>query len=331
MLNYIWAGLIGFSLLFAMTADVRDLANDTYRNGEPVELALGFPEGWDPDRRLVPVTVTVAPSGFAAFYGTDGRGPGPLDGTLLQTADGREIRFAKDVALPEPLATIRSVTSKRDNDLRGRLTGFIAAGDSAATAQVEFNPVRFVKLQAIAQAALSMAETAVTLALGLIGVLALWMGMLQIAEKSGLLYSLVRFTQPVLRPLFPDIPKDHPALGFIALNLTANMLGLGNAATPLGLKAMESLQELNPEKETATNPMIMLLAMNTASVQVVPPVLLVAIMGLAINQLFFSILIVTAVSLAVAILAAKGLGRLKRFRDTDPNRTPAPATETESE
>jgi spore maturation protein A len=146
------------------------------------------------------------------------------------------------------------------------------------------------------------------------------MGMLQIADKSGLLFTLVRWTQPILRPLFPKIPKDHPALGLIALNLTANVLGLGNAATPLGLKAMESLQELNPEKDTATDPMVMLLAMNTASVQIVPPVLLVAIMGLAINQLFFSILIVTALSLAVGILAAKGLGRLKRYRDTDPNR-----------
>jgi spore maturation protein A len=108
----------------------------------------------------------------------------------------------------------------------------------------------------------------------------------------------------------------------IVLNLTANMLGLGNAATPLGIKAMQELQTLNPTEDTATNPMVMLLAMNTASVQVVPPVLLVAIMGLQINQLFFSILITTFCSLVVAIAAAKLLGRLKRYRNTDPNRPP---------
>ena len=176
-------------------------------------------------------------------------------------------------------------------------------------------------MQAIADAAFSMAETAVTIALGLIGIIALWMGLLQIAETSGLINVVVRVAQPVLRPLFPDIPRDHPALGLIVLNLSANMLGLGNAATPLGIKAMESLQTLNPDTDTATNPMVMLLAMNTASVQLVPPVLLVAIMGLQINQLIFAILIVTGISLAVAIAAAKLLGRLPGYRDTDPNRS----------
>lgn len=318
MLNYIWAGLIVISLLFATVIDVRDLARDTYRNHDPVPLALEFPEGWDAERRLVPVRATLDP----AFYGVTGSAPLVFDGTLLQTADGREIRMGKDAALPEPLTTLRSITSKRDNDLRGPLGAFAVLGDSAATTTITFAPVRFVKMQAIAQGAITMAETAVTLALGLVGVISLWMGMLQIAEKSGLLFTLVRWTQPILRPLFPKIPKDHPALGLIALNLTANVLGLGNAATPLGLKAMESLQELNPEKDTATDPMVMLLAMNTASVQIVPPVLLVAIMGLAINQLFFSILIVTSLSLTVGILAAKGFGRMKRFRETDPNRLP---------
>jgi spore maturation protein A len=106
----------------------------------------------------------------------------------------------------------------------------------------------------------------------------------------------------------------------IVLNLSANMLGLGNAATPLGIKAMQELQKLNPTDDTATNPMVMLLAMNTASVQIVPPVLLVAIMGLQVNQLFFSIIITTAISLLIAIAMAKLLGRMKRYRDTDPNR-----------
>ena len=103
-------------------------------------------------------------------------------------------------------------------------------------------------------------------------------------------------------------------MGMIVLNLTANMLGLGNAATPLGIKAMEELQTLNEDKETATDSMVMLLAMNTASVQIVPPVLLVALMGLQINELIFAIIIVTTISLVVAVVAAKLLGRMQRFR-----------------
>jgi spore maturation protein A len=183
---------------------------------------------------------------------------------------------------------------------------------------VVFSKTRFIKLTAISQAALDFAETAVTLAIGLIGALALWMGLLRIAEKSGILYSLVRFTQPVLKKLFPEIPEDHPAFGMIVLNLTANMLGLGNAATPLGIKAMEELQKLNPTEDTATNSMVMLLALNTASVQIVPPVLLVAIMGLQINQLFFSILIVTSLSATVAIFTTKLFERFRKYRADDP-------------
>jgi spore maturation protein A len=106
----------------------------------------------------------------------------------------------------------------------------------------------------------------------------------------------------------------------IVLNLSANVLGLANAATPLGIKAMESLQELNPEPDTATDSMVMLLAMNTASVQLVPPVLLVAIMGLQVNELIFAIIIVTSISLGVAILSAKFLSSRKKYRLTNPMR-----------
>ncbi len=323
MLNYIWAGLIIFSLVFAMIHDLRDLSRDTYRNGEPLPVTLHFPDGYDPSARRVSVTVSIDPETYGAFYGVETRPAASYDGVLIQTRDGRQLRFAKDASVPEPLATIREVTSRRDNDLRGTVGDLSFRGDSLATAAVTFPPVRFVKMNAIAAAALDFAETAVTLALGLIGTLALWMGLLQIAEKSGMLFSLVRVTQPLLRPLFPGIPKDHPAFAMIVLNLTANMLGLGNAATPLGIKAMEELQTLNPKKDTATDEMVMLLAMNTASVQIVPPVLLVAIMGLQINQLFFSILIVTFFSLLVAIGTTKLLGRMKRFRETNPLREEA--------
>jgi spore maturation protein A len=323
MLNYIWAGLIIFSLVFALVSDGRDLARDTYRNGQPLAVSVRFPEGYRDAARRQPVAVVVDSATLATHYGVAAPQAPAYTGTLVQTADGRELRFAEGAALPEPLASIRSSISPRDNDLRGPVELAPQPGDSVTAAAVRFAPVRFLKLTAITRAALDFAETAVTIALGLIGALALWLGLLRIAERSGLIGAFVRIVQPVLRPLFPEIPAGHPALGFIALNLTANMLGLGNAATPLGLKAMEELQTLNRRPDTATNPMVMLLAMNTASVQIVPPVLLVAIMGLQVNQLFFSILIVTILSLTIAILAAKGLGRLKRYRETDPALAPS--------
>ncbi len=317
MLNYIWAGLIIFSFVFAMVFDIKDLAKDTYRNGTPLEVELAFPEGYSVETRTQPVQVRVSGTKYATHFGVADSGDQSYDGILLQTTDGSELRFGQDASLPEPLNTIRSFSSKRDNDLRGPVT--ISSVDSTgAAAAILLGKTRFIKLTSISQAALDFAETAVTLAIGLIGALALWMGLLNIAEKSGLLHSLVRFTQPVLKKLFPEIPEDHPAFGMIVLNLTANMLGLGNAATPLGIKAMEELQKLNPSEDTATDSMVMLLALNTASVQIVPPVLLVAIMGLQINQLFFSILIVTTLSATIAITTAKLFSKFNRYKSTNP-------------
>ena len=321
MLNYIWGGLIVVSLVFALAYDIRDFAADTYRNGEPLPVEIAFPESYDPEARRQTVTVRLTAERYVDFYGVDERPADSYDGILLQNEEGRQLRFAQDVALPAPLVTVRGHTSRRDNDLRGTLTAMRPKPEGGAwIAAVTFDPVRWVKMNAIAGAALDFAETAVSIALGLIGGLALWMGLLKIAEASGILFALVRVTQPLLRPFFPGVPRDHPALGMIVLNLTANMLGLGNAATPLGIKAMQELQTLNPTDDTATDPMVMLLAMNTASVQIVPPVLLVAIMGLQINQLFFSILITTGLSLVVAVTATRLLGRMKRYRGSDPNR-----------
>jgi spore maturation protein A len=320
MLNYIWAGLIILSLVFALAGDIGDLRHDTFRNGVPLPVTVVFPEGYPPDARRVAVQVRVDSAGLSAHYGQPVAGAGTYPGELIQGRAGQELHFARDATLPEPLATIRTLTSERDNDLRGRSAVAAEAGDSVAPATVTFAPVRFVKLTAISKAAIDFAKTAVTLALSLIGVIALWLGMLRIADRSGLIAIIVRVTEPIFRPLFPEIPKGHPAMGMIVLNLSANVLGLGNAATPMGIKAMEELQKLNPSKDTATNSMVMLLAINTASVQIVPPVLLVAIMGLQINQLFFSILICTGLSLVVGILAAKLLGRLRMYRETDPMR-----------
>jgi spore maturation protein A len=311
MLNYIWAGLIVSSLVFALWYDVGDLAGDRYRNGQPLPVMLSFPEGQDPAARRVPVEIQIEPERYASFYRTEQRPAPSYAGYLVRTQQGTQLRFAADTKLPEPLATIGKVSRSRDEELQGRLVG---------TTGVVFEPVRFVKLNAISDAALSFAKTGAEIALGLIGVLALFLGILKIAEDSGIVFALVKLVRPILRPLFPEVPPDHPALGMIALNLTATVFGLGNAATPFGIKAMEELQKLNPSEDTATNSMVMLLAINTAALQLVPPVLLLALMGTQINTLIFPILTTTVLGLIVAIVAAKLLGRLPGYRASDPNR-----------
>ena len=323
MLNYIWAGLIITSLLFALATDVRELSTDRFRNDDALPATLTFPEDYAPDARRQPVRVAIDTAAFQAVYATEAAPDADYSGTLVQTRDGRQVRFGEGATLPEPLNLIREHTTGSESDpLRGTLdTGLSAAAGTASVAvRLDFERVRFRKLNDIAQAALNFAETAAELAISLIGVLALFLGLLKIGEKAGLIHSLTRVVQPLLRPLFPDLPKDHPALGTISLNLLANVFGLGNAATPLGIKAMEDLQTNNPQKDTATDSMVMLLAINTSSVQLVPPVLLVAIMGLQINQLVFSITLATLFSTIAGISAAYGLSRLKRYRQSNPMR-----------
>ena len=168
-------------------------------------------------------------------------------------------------------------------------------------------------IDAVTQAAIDMAKTAVEIAIGLIGIMALWLGTMKIAEESGLIRIIARAIRPITIRLFPDVPEDHPAIGSIILNMAANLLGLGNAATPLGLKAMEELQDLNPEKETATNAMCTFLAINTSSIQLILPATVVALMGAAANQIFITTILATGISTIAAIIAVRFLEKLKRF------------------
>ena len=212
-------------------------------------MALAFPAGYEPGTRRVPVEIRIDPRQYAGFYRADPASTpaASYPGYLVQTQEGTQLRFAAGAKLPEPLATIGKVSRSRDEELQGRVVGFTApppgqAGDTVAriaATGVVFEPVSFVKLNAIAAAALDFAKTAAEIAIGLIGVLALFLGLLKIAEHAGIVYALVKLVRPILRPLFPEIPPDHPALGLIALNLAANVFGLGNAATPFGIKAME--------------------------------------------------------------------------------------------
>ena len=159
-------------------------------------------------------------------------------------------------------------------------------------------------LTALVNSTFDSSKSAFEIAIGLTGLLAFWLGIMKIGEKSGMINSLSRFLSPVLCKLFPDIPKGHPALGSIFMNLSANMLGLDNAATPLGLKAMDQLQELNPKKDTATNPMIMFLVINTSGLILIPISIMMyrAQMGAAQpTDIFIPTLITTTISTMVGI------------------------------
>lgn len=156
-------------------------------------------------------------------------------------------------------------------------------------------------------------KTAFDISLGLTGVLSLWMGIMKVGEAGGVIQFFSRILSPVFCRLFPDIPKGHPVTGSIFMNLAANMLGLDNAATPLGLKAMEGLQELNPKKDTATNPMIMFLVLNTSGLTLIPISIMVYRAQLGAAQptdVFVPILLATFFSTLTGILAVSAYQKI---------------------
>ena len=158
---------------------------------------------------------------------------------------------------------------------------------------------------AIMNSTFDSSKTAFEISLGLTGVLSLWLGVMKVGEKGGMVNALARLLSPVFCKLFPDIPKGHPVTGSIFMNIAANMLGLDNAATPLGLKAMEQLQELNTKKDTATNPMIMFLVLNTSGLTLIPVSIMVyrSQMGAAQpTDVFIPILLATFFSTLAGIV-----------------------------
>ncbi len=159
--------------------------------------------------------------------------------------------------------------------------------------------------QKIVDSTFDTSKTAFETSLGLTGVLALWLGIMKIGEKAGVVNVLARVLSPVFTKLFPDIPKNHPAMGSIFMNIASNMLGLDNAATPTGLKAMAQMQELNPRKDTATNPMIMFLVLNTSGLTIIPTTILAfrASYGAATpTDVFIPILLATTVATLAGII-----------------------------
>jgi spore maturation protein A len=167
----------------------------------------------------------------------------------------------------------------------------------------------------VSNATFKSASTAVELAIGLVGGMTLFLGLMRVAQDAGLIQLLSKALRPVFRLLFPDVPKDHPALGAIAMNFGANLLGLGDAATPMGLKAMQELQELNPDKESASDAMCMFVALHSSSLQLIP-VMIISLRAAAGSQnpseIIVATITATLLSMVVAVSVSKLFARLQR-------------------
>ena len=163
-------------------------------------------------------------------------------------------------------------------------------------------------IEGVTKGALDSAKTAVEISIGLVGVMALWLGIMKIAERAGLVALLARAISPVTRRIFPDVPPEHPAIGAMMLNIAATMLGLNNAATPLGIKAMEELQTLNQEKETASDAMVLFMAINTAGIQFIPTTIIALLASAGSKNpttIIGSTLLATTIGTIAAVIAAK--------------------------
>ena len=173
------------------------------------------------------------------------------------------------------------------------------------------------RIDVVAKAALEGAQLGVKVALGLIGVMTFWLGMMKLAESAGLIRLLARIVTPITRFLFPSVPRDHPAMGAIVMNLSANIFGLGNAATPMGLIAMKELQKLNPDPKTASEAMCTFLALNTACITLVPTTIIAVRMTAGSanpTEIVGTTIFATTCGTLVAIMSDRLLRRIYRLK-----------------
>jgi len=319
MLNYIWLSLIIVGIIVAAATDWHDLSADRYHNNEQdfvtirlLDTAVSSPELNKPYSCSVSYRLPLEKQAGGALPSTPQRGEltctGPDNGLLrIIIGSGAPLQW-RDRLSAQPGADAISARVR----WIGRDRGMIPL------APLEFEKLKFVKLNAVTNdGILKSARSAVELAIGLIGIMALWLGVMKIAEQAGLVAKLAILLRPATRFLFPGVPADHPAMGAMIMNISANMLGLSNAATPLGLKAMEELNKLNHKAGTATDAMCTFLVINTSNVQLIPATV-IAIRASAGSsnpaEVVGPVLVATALTLVIGITLAKLLARLPVFR-----------------
>lgn len=172
----------------------------------------------------------------------------------------------------------------------------------------------------VTESAINSSKTAVEIAIGLVGVMTFWLGLMEVAKEAGIVRGMGKLMKPILVRLFPDVPEDHPAMGSMVANMAANFFGLGNAATPLGIKAMKELQELNNGSDEASNAMVTFLAINTSSITIVSSsVIAYRAAANSANpvEIIGPTIIATMVSTIVAVVTCKILQKLPRYKKMD--------------
>lgn len=272
MLNYVWLALLMLGIGTAVYTDISDSVENKYRNNLPLSVMIEFNQKFDTHAdKIYDGKIKISSKDFAKHFSQNI--PNDLTFisklTFVKNNNGINAYFKVDKSAPKILIDAAGITGK-DDDLTANIKIKEVVDSSIMKAEMVLEEVSFLKLKQVTNSVLSYAGTAVEIALGLIGIMALWLGVMKVAESAGLISILARILKPITKKLFPDVPSDHPAVGSMIMNISANMLGLSNAATPFGLKAMEELDKLNTNKGTATNAMCTFLAINTAGITFIP-------------------------------------------------------------
>ncbi|MFB3055689.1 MAG: nucleoside recognition domain-containing protein [Ignavibacteriaceae bacterium] len=272
MLNYIWLLLIVLGIASALYIDLSDLSSNKYHNNESFTLTLEFPSPVLKDTEAIYEGVAVIRAkDYNSLYGDSLERD--FNVPVILTVDEKEkksnITLKITNSTPD-LWTEMAKASGNEGELLADVNFILTDNPYKLNASIIMAPVSFTMMKNVTNETIGKAGVAVKIALGLIGIMALWLGVMKVAEDAGLIAKLSNMIKPITKKLFPEIPSDHPAIGAMLMNISANMLGLGNAATPFGLKAMDELDKLNPEKGTATNAMVTFLAINTAGLTLIP-------------------------------------------------------------
>ena len=319
MLNYVWISLIMIGILVAAGNDVKDEVQNPYRNGMPMQATFVVHKDPSALRQVWEGELVISSEAFNGFYGIRTESTEVRQPVVVSTSAAGESSLLMQMKETSPTRwkeMAKSATTK--DQLMGLIRSMQFSDDKRSAAiTLALEPIRFTKFKAITQAALEYAATAVNIALGLIGIMALWLGVMKVAEEAGLVRVLTKLLTPVTKAIFPDVPAQHPAVGAMIMNIAANMLGLSNAATPLGLKAMEELNKLNPKVGTATNAMVTFLAINTGGLILIPATAIAvrAAAGSANPGIIIGTSIVGASCATIAgILAARLLQRLPAYK-----------------